>query len=124
MKDETGFIRKGFVRYGEFLVLRNKIRDHQKVALTIGFWYGFRKEEVLTLRWDQIDFDDGTIRLLKSKNEEGRVVPLLDDARASWRSRATRTVRYSTDTTSCWKKSSWLACPTRRRRSRRCKRRS
>jgi len=38
---------------------------------------GMRQAEILTLKWDQIDFERRTITLYKTKNGDTRVVPLV-----------------------------------------------
>jgi integrase len=42
---------------------------------------GMRQSEILTLKWDQVDFDRNTITLYKTKNKEIRVVPLVSLAK-------------------------------------------
>ena len=42
---------------------------------------GMRQSEVMTLSWQQINFDRGTITLIKTKNGETRVVPLVGIAK-------------------------------------------
>lgn len=37
---------------------------------------GARQGELLNLRWDNVDFDSGMIRLLETKNDERRAVPI------------------------------------------------
>ena len=38
---------------------------------------GMRKGEILSLKWDDIDFDRGAILLQATKNGERRVIPLV-----------------------------------------------
>jgi len=41
---------------------------------------GARQGELLNLRWDNVDFDKGMIRLLETKNDERRAVPIAGRA--------------------------------------------
>ena len=57
------------------------VRDELPVPLrnlwTIGAWTGWRRNELFNLRWSQVDFEAGVIRLDvgTTKNREGREVP-------------------------------------------------
>lgn len=82
--------RTGFFEHDEFLALRGALPDRLKVALTIGYYTGLRRGEVMGLTWDRVDFDRGEIRLDvgTTKNKKGRVVPLtsdLHDVLTQWR---------------------------------------
>ena len=74
-------VRTGFFEHDEFLAMRGALPDHQKVPLTIGYWAGMRKGEILNLRWEQVDLQRELIRLDpgSTKNGDGRVVPLMGD---------------------------------------------
>lgn len=51
--------------------------------MDFGYNSGWRKGEILTLRWDDLDFDGAVIRLraAESKNKEPRLLPLSDPLR-------------------------------------------
>jgi integrase len=74
-------VRTGFFDHEEFLAMRGALPDHQKVPLTIGYWTGMRRGEILTLRWEQLDLKRGVLRIDPgtTKNGDGRVVPLMGD---------------------------------------------
>lgn len=56
-------------------VSRNKmLYDVVMIALTTGMRYS----EIISLKWDQIDFDKGFIHLYKTKNGTERTVPIPD----------------------------------------------
>jgi integrase len=68
--------------------------DFIRPLATLACWVGFRRHELLRLEWRQVDFDRKTVRLGvgTTKNKEGRVVVLPDEALAtlkSWRERTT-----------------------------------
>ena len=49
---------------------------------------GMRRGEMLGLRWGDIDFQTGTIRLAETKNGHGRLVPLVEPAASLLRARS------------------------------------
>ena len=94
-------VRTGFFEHDEFLALRGALPDHQKVPLTVGYWTGMRRGEILNLRWEQLDLERGLLRLDPgtTKSGEGRLIPLmgeLPDVLERW-----RTITLS----------SWPSCP-------------
>jgi integrase len=83
-------VRTGFFERDEFLAMRGALPDHQKVPLTIGYWTGMRRGEILMLRWEQVDLKRRLLRINPgtTKNGDGRVVPLMGDlphVLARWR---------------------------------------
>jgi integrase len=83
-------VRTGFFEHDEFLSMRGALPDHQKVPLTLGYWTGMRRGEILKLQWTQVDLERGLLRLDPgtTKNGEGRVLPLVTGLRSvleQWR---------------------------------------
>jgi integrase len=83
-------VRTGFLEHDGYLALRAALPDHQKVPLSIGYWTGMRRGEILTLRWEQINLQRNVLRLEPgtTKNKKGRTVPLmgdLPDVLSQWR---------------------------------------
>ncbi len=70
--------RSGFIERAEFDKLQAALPAYLRVPVAIAFFCGMRRGEILSLRWNQVDFLNGTIRLLAgtTKNDEGRVVPI------------------------------------------------
>lgn len=66
--------RTGFFEHDEYLALKTALPPFLKPALTIGYYTGMRRGEIMNLRWKQIDFKDNKISfmqaLLKMKNPE------------------------------------------------------
>lgn len=61
--------------------------------MRFAFATGWRRGELLALRWEAIDFEQSEIRLFDSKNGEGRVIPIAGElAPIMERLRASRTV--------------------------------
>jgi integrase len=70
--------RKGFFERAEYRALLTSLPDDLKPLLAIGYWTGLRVGEIRGLRWEQIDFLNGLIRLNpgETKNDEGRTAPM------------------------------------------------
>lgn len=71
-------VRKGFVEYEEFAALRDALPFYLKPVLTFGYFTGWRRGEILGLRWNQVNLREGIVRLEpgETKNDEGRTVYL------------------------------------------------
>jgi len=64
--------------------LRGAVQDHIKIAMTVGYFTGLRKREIIStkgLRWDQINLVEGSIRLAskQTKTKEPRVIYMAGD---------------------------------------------
>jgi integrase len=80
---EENNVREGFLEHEQYVRLRDELPDHQKLILVIGYHFGMRRGEILTLRWDQVDWDGNVIRLEKkqTKGKKARVAPLYGELR-------------------------------------------
>ena len=90
---------EGFFTEEEYKLLRAVLPDYVKAPLIIACWTGMRAGEIVMLGWDQVDLERGVIRLepRMTKNNQGRVVPLLSevtDALWQWKQHTLRC--YST----------------------------
>lgn len=67
-------VRKGFIEYEDYLALRNALPEHLKPVLTFAYFSGWRKSEILTLKWNQVNIHNGIVRLEpgETKNSDGR----------------------------------------------------
>lgn len=81
---EENNVREGFLEHDQYVLLRDELPDHQKVVLVIGYHYGMRRGEILSLQWDQVDWDGNVIRLERkqTKAKKARVAPLYGELRA------------------------------------------
>jgi integrase len=82
---EVFFEREEFDR-----LLAELPNDFIRPLVTLAYWIGFRRGELLKLEWRQVDLDKGTIRLGvgTTKNRDGRLVYLPVEAMAAlkfWR---------------------------------------
>lgn len=69
--------REGFFEESDFRELLKHLPIELAPAVSFLYWTGWRKSEGLTLRWSQVDFNAGTVRLEPdtTKNDEGRMFP-------------------------------------------------
>jgi len=81
LKEEN--IRTGFFEPGEFLMVRDALPDYLKPVATFAYLTGWRKEEILSLRWHQVDREAGTVRIDPgvTKAGEGRQIFLEGELR-------------------------------------------
>src|ERR1017187_2410650 len=69
--------RSGFVEKDQFWVVFNRLPEHQRAPILFAYESGARIQEVLYLRWNQIDWIQGVVRLDPgtTKNDDARVIP-------------------------------------------------
>jgi len=85
--------RKGFFEHWEFLLLKEALPEYLRGVATFGYKYGWRLEEITSLKWSQVDRELGIVRLEvgETKNDEGRTIYLDDEVRevfaAQWEKR-------------------------------------
>ena len=70
--------RKGFFEHGEFIAFRNALPEYFKPVVTFAYYTGWRKQEILSLKWNQVDLNGRTVRLDvgTTKNDTGRLIVL------------------------------------------------
>jgi integrase len=70
--------RKGFFEHGDYLALKDALPDYLKGFVTFAYKTGWRVSEISNLTWNQVDLDQGIVRLEtgETKNDEGRTVYL------------------------------------------------
>ena len=73
--------RKGFFEHGDYLALRDALPDYLKGFVTFAYKTGWRISEISNLTWNQVDLDQGIVRLEpgEAKNDEGRTVYLDEE---------------------------------------------
>jgi integrase len=71
--------RTGFFEQDEYERVLARLPEELQGPLTMGYWTGMRKEEILGLQWPQIDMFNRLAFLEKTKNGEDRTLPLNDE---------------------------------------------
>jgi len=74
-------VRKGFFKREDFLRHREALPPAFKPVTTFAYWTGCRKEEILSLRWSQVDLEERAVRLEvgETKNDDARTIPLAGE---------------------------------------------
>ena len=74
-------VKKGFFEHAEFVTLRDALPDYLKGFVTFAYKTGWRVSEITDLTWNQVDLDNGIVRLEpgETKNDDGRTVYLDDE---------------------------------------------
>jgi len=77
-------VRKGFFEHDTFLKLRDALPTHLRPVVVFAYHSGWRRSEILNLRWDHVDLREGVVRLEpgETKNSEARTLylePILWD---------------------------------------------
>ena len=73
-------VRTGFFEYEGYVALKNELPEHLKPVVTIAYYTGWRKQEILSLKWDQVALREGEGSIIleegTTKNDEGREIYL------------------------------------------------
>ncbi len=100
-------VRKGFFEYSEFVAFRKALPDYFKPVVTFAYYTGWRKQEILSLKWNQVDLSGRTVRLDAgtTKNDEGRLIALdgelLDTIQRQWERRKVAEIPGQSPTLLC-----------------------
>jgi integrase len=81
---EKNNVRQGFFERSEDEAVLARLPEWLRPVITFAYQIGWRtKSEVLSLLWQQVDLETGTVRLEvgTTKNKDGRVIYLTEDLR-------------------------------------------
>ena len=69
-------VRKGFIEHEDYLALRMQLPEQLKPVFTFAYFTGWRKGEIMNLKWNQVNLREGIVRLEpgETKNNEGRTL--------------------------------------------------
>jgi integrase len=91
-------VRESFFDAAHLEKLCTELPVHLRPLAIVAYWLGWRRGELLALRWSHIDLETGRITIApgKTKNREGRIAylpePALDELRR-WRAETSRVER-------------------------------
>lgn len=76
--------RQGFFEPDEYEALSRALPNYLRLPLAMGYYTAARSGEILSLKWDQIDFLSGVIRLRpgETKSGKGRSIPIVPQLRS------------------------------------------
>jgi integrase len=69
----------------EVQTLLSNCEDFLKPIVTVAVHTGMRKSEILGLKWDQVNFEQGMISLSDTKNRERRDIPMNETVKTTLR---------------------------------------
>jgi integrase len=99
--------RQGFFEHGEFIGFRNALPEYFKPVVTFAYYTGWRKQEILSLKWNQVDLNGRTVRLEvgTTKNDKGRLIvldgELLETIQGQWERRKVAEIPGQSPTLLC-----------------------
>jgi integrase len=75
--------RKGFLEPEQFRRLRQELPERLRDAFTLGYYTGMRLGEIRNLKWEDVDLNEGVIRLGQGETKSGnpRIIPLVGELR-------------------------------------------
>ncbi len=76
--------RQGFFEHAEYQAVRQHLPPPYQDVLDVAYYSGWRKREIVELRWSEVDLAGGVVRLSpeRSKTRVGRVLPISAPIRA------------------------------------------
>jgi integrase len=80
-------VRKDFFEHSQYLALKDALPSYLKPFVTFAYNVGWRDTEIAGLTWNQVDLDQGTVRLEvgDTKNNEGRTIYLDQELKILFR---------------------------------------
>lgn len=72
-------VREGFLDDEGYMRLRDQLPEYLRLVFVADWTYGIRKQELLSIQWPQVDFEEMQIRMpaRNTKNREGRSLPIF-----------------------------------------------
>ncbi len=73
-KEKQGKMR--ILKKEEFKKLYDAASEHLRPILVTAYCTGMRKNEILTLKWENVDIEKGFIMVEETKNDENKIIPI------------------------------------------------
>jgi integrase len=83
-------VRQGFFERAEFLAFRAALPDYLKPVVTFAYFTGWRRGEIVGLKWNQVDLEAKSVRIEgeSTKNHKARTISLdgelLEAVQGQW----------------------------------------
>ena len=100
-------VRQGFFERSEFVAFRDALPDHLKPVVTFAYFTGWRRGEIVGLRWNQVDLAAKSVRIEgdSTKNKRARTVTLvgelLEAIQGQWEKRKVAAIPGQSPTLLC-----------------------
>jgi integrase len=74
-------VRQGFIEHADYVAILAELEEWARDPFRLAYHTGWRRNEVLSLQWDEVDLEAQMLRLSpeRSKNGEGRPFPFLGE---------------------------------------------
>jgi integrase len=89
---EEDNVRQGFFEREEYNAIRKHLPDYVQPVADFAYITGWRRSEILSLRWPQVDFESGNVRLEPGTTKTGTRGNFLSPLSfgKSWKTRGQR----------------------------------
>lgn len=100
-------VRQGFFERGDFTAFREALPDYLKPLVTFAYYTGWRRGEIVRLKWNQIDLAARTVRIEgdTTKNKRARTIALdgelLEAIQGQWDKRKVAEIPGQSPTLLC-----------------------
>jgi integrase len=100
-------VRQGFFERGDFIAFRDALPDYLKPFVTFAYFTGWRRGEIIGLKWNQVDLAAKSVRIEgdSTKNKRARTVALhgelLDAIQGQWEKRKVAAIPGQSPTLLC-----------------------
>jgi integrase len=100
-------VRQGFFERAEFIAFRAALPEYLKPVVTFAYSTGWRRQEILSLKWNQVDLASKSVRIEgeSTKNKKARTIALdgelLEAIQGQWEKRVVAAIPGESPTLLC-----------------------